>query len=217
MSFSHLYQDPQVVAGFHPRRVLQSGANGLNELGLYRLAQAQWVLFVEADEDNYARVVNKLQSRTWSFEYRTLHRVLSQQAQAAQLHRYTLDPTHSLHPATAILHLRERDVVPVTTTTLDLLLPHHGSWDTLMLDCQGSENDVLRGGTQTLTQVQHLFVEVWKPGQEGYAGSGDIRHTDQILQKHGIERLKVYWPSPRCAWGYAYYQRRKGRHYGSRK
>lgn len=214
MSFNHLYvQHPQVKKAFHPINVIQSGAHGIDELGLYQGLKAKKVLFIEADPINaaYAAKVLKAKEKLWCFKYTLINAALAETVKTVYIHRFNkLGGANSILPANPSLGIpkAEVDPHPVTTTTIDRIVAQHPAiYDTLVLDCQGSEGAVLQGAPQTLKNVQHAFVEIWKKDRVGYAGAMDVFEIDALLQD--FERIATQWPSDPCAWGYAFYLRRK--------
>jgi FkbM family methyltransferase len=82
------------------------------------------------------------------------------------------------------------EALQMEATTLDLLLEQHPeihSYDTLILDTQGTELTILRGGCQTLTRTQFVKTEV--ADFESYAGGCHLREMDEFLAGLGFTRI----------------------------
>jgi hypothetical protein len=56
--------------------------------------------------------------------------------------------------------------------------------DALVLDTQGSELMILRGGTRTLASVKYVKVEA--PDFEAYKGCCQVRDLGEFLGHHGF-------------------------------
>ena len=104
------------------------------------------------------------------------------------------------------LHLEQHpeiqfnDAEIVNVVTLDSLkLP----CDILVMDVQGYEGEVLKGGVETFKQVKMIYTEVNR-GQT-YKGNMEIQEMDAMLAEYGFKRLHTYWPSENWTWGDAIY------------
>ena len=92
------------------------------------------------------------------------------------------------------------DAEVVKVVTLDSLKV---TGDLLVMDCQGYEGEVLKGGIDTLKQVSMIYTEVNR-GQT-YAGNMEIDEMDAFLAEYRFKRVETYWPSPNWTWGDAVY------------
>lgn len=92
------------------------------------------------------------------------------------------------------------DAEVVKVVTLDSLKL---TGDLLVMDCQGYEGEVLKGGVDTLKQVSMIYTEVNR-GQT-YSGNMEIEEMDEFLAEYGFVRVETHWPSPNWTWGDACY------------
>ena len=92
------------------------------------------------------------------------------------------------------------DAEVVKVVTLDSLKV---TGDLLVMDCQGYEGEVLKGGIDTLKQVSMIYTEVNR-GQT-YAGNMEIDEMDAFLAEYRFKRVETYWPSESWTWGDAVY------------
>ena len=77
-------------------------------------------------------------------------------------------------------------------------------FDTLVMDVQGFELEVLRGATTTLQGIERIRTEV--NVQEVYAGCARIEDLDEFLTD--FARVETDLHGPEGAWGDAVYVRR---------
>jgi FkbM family methyltransferase len=212
MSFVHIYNaNPMVRKHFKPVRVIQAGAHGIDEIGIYQAAKIKEALFIEGDPENYAYAVNKLNGvkRSLGFQYTIINQALAETVRPVHLYRFPkLGGANSIIPANPSLGIPKPEISeqPVMTKTLDqVVAAQKKSYDALVLDCQGSEGMVLQGAIKTLPHIKYAFIEVWKPDRVGYEGSLNVYEIDALLI--GFKRIAMQWPSDPCAWGYAFYLR----------
>lgn len=92
------------------------------------------------------------------------------------------------------------DAEVVKVVTLDSLKV---TGDLLVMDCQGYEGEVLRGGINTIKQVQAIYTECNR-GQT-YSGNMEINEMDVFLADYGFKRVETFWPSENWTWGDAFY------------
>jgi FkbM family methyltransferase len=104
------------------------------------------------------------------------------------------------------LHLQQHkevvfnDAELVEVVTLDSLKV---TGDMLVMDCQGFEGEVLKGGIDTLKQVNIIYTEV--NNGSTYKGNMLIQDVDDFLAQYRFKRVETYWPSPNWTWGDAVY------------
>jgi FkbM family methyltransferase len=125
---------------------------------------------------------------------------------------YTAKPSHSssllrperhlvLHPDIEFSGHEEVEV-----DTLDAVMEARGlrAFDTLVMDVQGFELEVLRGAGRTLQGIDRIRTEVNL--EEVYAGCARIGDLDEVLTD--FERVETDLHGPEGAWGDAVYVRR---------
>jgi FkbM family methyltransferase len=193
---------PAMVAWFQPHpgdRVVDAGAH----LGLHALRAAQLgaeVLAIEPHPATYALLRANLEANR-------LGRVATQQVAlgartgSAEL----LDAGPSSSVSSLIPHWPDRfragvsREVPVPVTTLDAVCPPAGfdAVDWLLIDAEGSEAEILEGGSRTLAHTRVAILEV-------AAGENEAR-CERLLGEAGlavIERqaqptANYYWRAER--------------------
>lgn len=104
------------------------------------------------------------------------------------------------------LHLDQHPNVVFTDAEVVTIVPLDSlkvTGDMLVMDCQGYEGEVIKGGIETLKQVQIIYTEVNR-GQT-YAGNMEIHDMDEFLAEYGFKRVETHWPSPNWTWGDAFY------------
>lgn len=78
----------------------------------------------------------------------------------------------------------DREVVDVRT--LDSIVRGSNRYDTLRIDAQGYELEVLRGATDTLFRLSRVEVEIHDP--EVYEGAASLEKIDALLGAAGFKR-----------------------------
>ena len=76
-------------------------------------------------------------------------------------------------------------------------------YDTIHIDVQGYELEVLRGAAESLKFINEITAEVNKV--EIYENCSLLHEVDAFLKKHGFERASVHWWHE--LWGDATYKR----------
>jgi FkbM family methyltransferase len=71
-----------------------------------------------------------------------------------------------------------------------------------IIDVQGYELEVLRGGSKTLQNVDYIYCEVNR--DEVYEGNARIEEIDEFLLSYGFERVETQWYFTEV-WGDAFY------------
>lgn len=75
--------------------------------------------------------------------------------------------------------------------------------NTLVIDAQGYELEVLKGAVQTLRSVDHVFCEV--NSREMYEGCPTLEDLDSFLSSEGFGLKEIWWTENN--WGDAYWSR----------
>jgi len=82
-----------------------------------------------------------------------------------------------------------------------------GDVNFINMDVQGYELEVLRGGKETLNNVDYVYCEVNRG--EMYENNAMIDDIDKYLGEYGFERVETYWPETWYKWGDALYIKKK--------
>lgn len=82
-----------------------------------------------------------------------------------------------------------------------------GDVNFINMDVQGYELEVLRGGKETLNNVDYVYCEVNRG--EMYENNAMIDDIDKYLGEYGFERVETYWPETWYKWGDAFYIKKK--------
>lgn len=82
-----------------------------------------------------------------------------------------------------------------------------GESNFINMDVQGYELEVLKGGKETLNNVDYVYCEVNRG--EMYENNAMINDIDEYLGGYGFERVETYWPETWYKWGDALYIKKK--------
>jgi FkbM family methyltransferase len=109
-----------------------------------------------------------------------------------------MDKHLKIHPGITL-----PDTELVTVRRLDSLGLAHKGYQLLVMDCQGFENRVLKGATETLKQMNYVYTELNKTSV--YYGCALVDEMDELL--HEFKRVETgAWVGD--AWTDAFYVRR---------
>jgi FkbM family methyltransferase len=78
-----------------------------------------------------------------------------------------------------------------------------GDANFINMDVQGYELEVLKGGKNTLNNIDYVYCEVNRG--EMYEGNAMITEIDDYLSGYGFKRVETYWPETWYKWGDALY------------
>jgi FkbM family methyltransferase len=82
-----------------------------------------------------------------------------------------------------------------------------GDANFINMDVQGYELEVLKGGKNTLKNIDYVYCEVNRG--EVYENNAMIGDIDEYLGEYGFERVETYWPETWYKWGDALYIKKK--------
>ncbi len=82
-----------------------------------------------------------------------------------------------------------------------------GDANFINMDVQGYELEVLKGGKETLKNIDYVYCEVNRG--EMYESNAMIDDIDEYLSDYGFERVETYWPETWYKWGDALYIKKK--------
>lgn len=162
------------AAGGRPLRTLvHVGAHLAQERKLYERMGFREILWIEGSPDTYRRLVESFSGAAANSvaHHRTLCALLSEESgRDVSFYQFNNEgASDSLFPATQKLrdrwpHVQQTaDVQQLTTLTLDEAVSSQGlagNVNVLVVDVQGAELLVLKGGIRTLSQVDAVVCEV---------------------------------------------------------
>lgn len=102
------------------------------------------------------------------------------------------------HPDVIFNDTEEVDVVRLDDVKIDL-----SRYNFLNMDCQGFEDRVLRGATETLKHIDYIYTEVNRA--EMYDKNAMIEDLDAMLPD--FKRVETGWASDYHGWGDAFFVR----------
>ncbi len=185
----------------HVSGVIHVGAHWGQEYNTYIKMGMDKIIFVEPATDAY----NKLQDL---FRYNTsvklIHAACGAKLGKAVLNieRQNQGQSNSIlemgthlqqHPGIHFTEREEIDVIP-----LDLLWEE--GYDMLVMDTQGFEMEVIRGGLKVLHKFKYIYTEV--NFSEVYKGCARIEDMDAVLDAAGFSRIAI---KKMGGWGDALY------------
>jgi len=195
-----------VERGLSIGRVVHVGAHIGQEAELYAQLGASSVTWVEGNPE----VVPRLQAHVEPLGQRVLEALLSDQPGAMTTFNVTNNEWSSSMLELGTHRIERPDVVvthslEIPTVTLDELCAHDdlGVIDTLVIDVQGAELLVLRGGRESLNMVEQLVVEVNEA--QLYEGGALLPEIDAFLSD--FDRVETVINTHR--YGDALYLRRR--------
>lgn len=85
---------------------------------------------------------------------------------------------------------------------------NYKNYNMMVIDVQGYELEVFKGGIKTLENIDYIFCEVNR--DEVYEGNAKIEEIDEFLLKQGFERVEVEWYYSQV-FGDAFYMRKNNK------
>ena len=89
---------------------------------------------------------------------------------------------------------------------------NYKNYNMMVIDVQGYELEVFKGGIKTLENINYIFCEVNR--DEVYEGNAKIEEVDQFLYEQGFERVEVEWYYSQV-FGDAFYIRKNKKNNGN--
>ena len=102
-------------------------------------------------------------------------------------------------------HVKFPETEDVEVHLLDDYLPNIKDYNFINMDVQGFELEVLKGGKETLEQVNYVYCEVNR--DEVYENNAYVEEIDEFLAGYGMERVETDWAGE--IWGDALYIKTK--------
>ena len=103
-------------------------------------------------------------------------------------------------------HVKFPETEDVEVHLLDDYLPNIKDYNFINMDVQGFELEVLKGGKETLEQVNYVYCEVNR--DEVYENNAYVEEIDEFLAGYGMERVETDWEGD--IWGDALYIKTSG-------
>lgn len=103
-------------------------------------------------------------------------------------------------------HIIFNNKVEVHVDKLDSYLQHSKNCNFLLIDVQGYELEVLKGGEHYLNNVDYIITEI--NSDEVYKDCVKVEDLDAFLSRFGFNRLETNWVGGN--WGDAFYMKVKG-------
>jgi FkbM family methyltransferase len=98
-------------------------------------------------------------------------------------------------------HIRFNDKETVKITKLDNFIEDKDKFNFIMIDVQGYELEVFKGGSEYLKHIDYIMSEVNK--DEVYKGCPMVGELDEFLSDYGFKRVETTWDG--ITWGDAFY------------
>jgi len=203
------FQDILQTYDFAPKGVIHVGAHWGEEAKDYFDFGVKKTIWVEADSDHYAHLVNHVKSIGFE-ENRFIMACLSDCCE-----KRTFKISNNEGQSSSILELKHHSIAHpevvfvdekvVETTTLDILLKDTedlSDYTFLNADIQGAELLMLKGAKNVLNNFNCIYLEVNK--LELYEGCALIEDIDTYLNEFGFTRKETEWCG-NFGWGDAVY------------
>lgn len=102
-------------------------------------------------------------------------------------------------------HVQFNETEEVDVETLDSY--NLTEYNFINMDVQGYELEVLKGGLETLNNIDYIYCEVNRG--EVYENNVHIGELDEFLSSYNFERVETSWPREDYLWGDALYIKNK--------
>lgn len=203
MDLGSLCKENKIV----PRGIIHIGAHEGNELKTYNQLGIQQVLFIEANPIVYQKLCANVEKHP---HVKTINCAISNKNGMVELHITSFDQSSSILPLKKHQELypdiKETKKLPVVCKTLDTLVKEFnipaGNFNIINIDIQGAELLALKGGIDTLKNIEAIYTEV--NFEELYEGCALIHDLDKFLGSMGFTRVKTHTPY-HPSWGDAFY------------
>jgi FkbM family methyltransferase len=190
------------------RGVIHVGGHVGDELSSYKQCGVENLILFEPQKHCYDKLCKKVQEINFP-NATVINKALGNRTGKIEM---ISDPTglcgSILNPK---LHLEiSPDVVfserfDVDISTLDDEIPENHEYNFLNMDTQGYELEVLKGGVNTLNQIEYIYTEVNQV--EVYENNAMIGELDEFLNQYDMERVVTGWHGSQT-WGDAFYIKR---------
>lgn len=175
--------------------LIQIGAHQGHEAAILENAGYQTIAWIEADPEIFTQLQSNLQkyNKAQHKSYNAL--ITAESGKKYQFYRYSNKGASSsiFHPTELFTQTFEgvsitENSVELLSTSLDNFIQSHSlSPTTLIIDVQGAELEVLKGGNETLSRVDVVEVEISQ--QAIYDGGSQFSQVDSYLKNAGFTRV----------------------------
>jgi FkbM family methyltransferase len=186
--------------------VIHVGAHHGQEIGVYQSLGFKYVLAFEPQEESFKILQENMKDYSNVFCYNF---AIGNAVGSAKLNIASNDQSSSILKPKKHLELH-KDVLfdgttqDVAVVTLDYFMERNFpfiGFNTLNIDVQGFELQVLQGAKELLNTIRYVYVEVNK--DEVYEGCGMVEEIDSLLALYNIVRVETDWAGG--LWGDAFY------------
>jgi FkbM family methyltransferase len=197
--------------GIKSKGVIHVGAAQGEEYETYQSHGIIWQVWIEPQPDLYNQCVVRRSNFVKVFNV-----ACGQKAGRAVMYRLKGNGGHSnslmkpkrhleLHPDHPL-----QDTITVDVVRLDDLLSgfdlEDGPHDLMVVDAQGYELEVLKGGERAVSRMNAVICEV--NAEELYDGCPLVGEIDEWMESHGLSRMWTDWCGPEKSYGDAVYVRK---------
>lgn len=100
-------------------------------------------------------------------------------------------------------HIIFTEKITINITKLNNFLKYINDYNTMVIDTQGYELEVLKGGDEFLKKINYIICEV--NNEELYVGCPNVKDIDEYLKPFGFTRVETSWSWDNESWGDALY------------
>jgi len=180
------------------------GAHAGQEYVLYKAMNIRNLLFYEPIKKNFdtlaATVDNSVIIRNVALG--NTKGEIEMYCEERGLSNSILEPAHHLAQYPQI-EFPNKEIVEIST--LDSETIQSFLYNMIVMDVQGYELEVLRGGEETLKHIDMVLTEINKV--EMYKGCALVEDMDEYLGERGFHRICTYWQADGGTWGDGLYAR----------
>ncbi len=185
--------------------IIHIGAHIGQELNIYQEMNINNVMFFEPIEKTFEQLKNNVGDKAILF-----NTALGNMIGEVEMHTETFNQGMSnsiLEPGkhlTQYPNITFNNKEKVSITKLDEYLSFKDDYNFIMIDVQGYELEVFKGGSEFLNNIDYVMTEVNR--DEVYKGCAKINELDDFLSNYGFDRVETDWIGD--TWGDAFYIKR---------
>ena len=185
--------------------IIHIGAHIGQELNIYQEMNINNVIFFEPIKKTFEQLKNNVGDKAILF-----NTALGNMIGEVEMHTETFNQGMSnsiLEPGkhlTQYPNITFNNKEKVSITKLDEYLSFKDDYNFIMIDVQGYELEVFKGGSEFLNNIDYVMTEVNR--DEVYKGCAKINELDDFLSNYGFDRVETDWIGD--TWGDAFYIKR---------